>query len=198
MQHPVAVERVMSASGVCTWFSVLRIAVDVGQDRTLDHLQIKGVHLLMLGRPRPAGAGMVAGLQGSRQWATSRSICMTCLLALDEPSLFGLFTQVTSATAFPAAASRCFRRGVHMSQQAVFEGAGPVRAGHELPLDRLTNWLRRHAPYTRSRYAVEVRQFNGGQSNPTYRLDTPSGPMSCAASRAEPCGAPMRSSANTR
>lgn len=59
-----------------------------------------------------------------------------------------------------------------MSQQAVFEGAGPVRAGHELPLDRLTNWLRRHAPEVGT--PIEVRQFNGGQSNPTYRLDTPS------------------------
>lgn len=57
-----------------------------------------------------------------------------------------------------------------MIQQAAFEGAGPIRAGHELPLDRLTDWLLRHAPSAGQ--LRTVRQFNGGQSNPTYRLDT--------------------------
>ena len=44
---------------------------------------------------------------------------------------------------------------------------------------------------------LTVSQFKGGQSNPTYRLDTPrAAPSSCAASRrASCCPAPMRSSA---
>ena len=43
-----------------------------------------------------------------------------------------------------------------------------------------------------------VSQFKGGQSNPTYRIDTPAGePSSCAASRpASCCPARTRSIAN--
>ena len=74
-----------------------------------------------------------------------------------------------------------------MSQQAAFEGAGPIRLGHELPLDRLTDWLRRHAP---SLGALQnVSQFNGGQSNPTYRLDTATG--ACVLRR-KPTGAVLK------
>lgn len=58
-----------------------------------------------------------------------------------------------------------------MSQTITFEGSGPVRAGHELPVERLTAWLQQHAPQVRG--PIDIRQFNGGQSNPTYRLDTP-------------------------
>jgi aminoglycoside phosphotransferase (APT) family kinase protein len=57
-----------------------------------------------------------------------------------------------------------------MSQTTAFEGAGPVRAGHELPVERLAAWLHQHAPDIRG--PISIRQFNGGQSNPTYRLDT--------------------------
>lgn len=53
----------------------------------------------------------------------------------------------------------------------VFEGAATVRPGYELPIAALTAWLERHAPDFR--YPITVNQFNGGQSNPTYRIDTP-------------------------
>lgn len=58
-----------------------------------------------------------------------------------------------------------------MSQATTFEGSGPVREGYGLPVERLTAWLRQNAPDVRG--PISIRQFNGGQSNPTYRLDTP-------------------------
>ncbi len=52
----------------------------------------------------------------------------------------------------------------------VFEGAAGVRPGYELPVEPLTAWFERHAPGFKG--PISVRQFNGGQSNPTYRIDT--------------------------
>jgi aminoglycoside phosphotransferase (APT) family kinase protein len=43
----------------------------------------------------------------------------------------------------------------------------------DLPLDRLETWLRAHVPGFRGPVAVE--RFAGGQSNPTYRLDSGAG-----------------------
>ena len=43
----------------------------------------------------------------------------------------------------------------------------------QLPLDRLEPWLTRHVPGFRGPVAAE--RFSGGQSNPTYRLDSGSG-----------------------
>lgn len=74
-----------------------------------------------------------------------------------------------------------------MSQQAAFEGAGPIRPGYELPLDRLSDWLRRHAPNACELKAVH--QFKGGQSNPTYRLDTTAGAFVL---RRKPAGAVLK------
>ncbi len=42
-----------------------------------------------------------------------------------------------------------------------------------LPLDRLTPWLETHVPGFEG--PVRAEKFSGGQSNPTFRLDTPSG-----------------------
>ncbi len=52
----------------------------------------------------------------------------------------------------------------------VFEGAASVRPGYELPIGPLTTWFEHHAPDFQG--PIVVRQFNGGQSNPTYRIDT--------------------------
>jgi aminoglycoside phosphotransferase (APT) family kinase protein len=48
---------------------------------------------------------------------------------------------------------------------------GAVRAGHEFDVGGLDAWLRANVPG----YAgpLEVREFAGGQSNPTYQLVTP-------------------------
>lgn len=56
------------------------------------------------------------------------------------------------------------------SQQANI-GTTPVRAGYELDAERLDRWLRDHVPG----YAgpLRIEQFKGGQSNPTYKLSTP-------------------------
>lgn len=53
---------------------------------------------------------------------------------------------------------------------SVFEGAAGVRPGYELPIGPLTTWFEQNAPDFRG--PIVVRQFNGGQSNPTYRIDT--------------------------
>lgn len=70
-----------------------------------------------------------------------------------------------------------------MSQTITFEGSGPVRAGHELPVERLSAWLQQQVPEVRG--PLDIRQFNGGQSNPTYRLDTPG---KSYVLRRKPCG----------
>jgi aminoglycoside phosphotransferase (APT) family kinase protein len=50
-------------------------------------------------------------------------------------------------------------------------GTSPPRAGFELDAARLEAWLREHVQEFEG--PVEVRQFAGGQSNPTYLLATP-------------------------
>ncbi|MBL8271222.1 phosphotransferase family protein, partial [Steroidobacter sp.] len=56
------------------------------------------------------------------------------------------------------------------SQQANI-GTTPVRAGYELDAERLDQWLRAHVPNYAGPLLIE--QFKGGQSNPTYKLSTP-------------------------
>ena len=50
-------------------------------------------------------------------------------------------------------------------------GTGPVRDGHRFDQRRLEEWLGAHVEGYRGPLLVE--QFRGGQSNPTYRLQTP-------------------------
>jgi aminoglycoside phosphotransferase (APT) family kinase protein len=52
-----------------------------------------------------------------------------------------------------------------------FAGSGPMRAGQEIDPQAVNRWLAAHV----DGYAgpLTVEQFNGGQSNPTYRLRTP-------------------------
>jgi aminoglycoside phosphotransferase (APT) family kinase protein len=59
-----------------------------------------------------------------------------------------------------------------LSAQETFSGTKPVDERYRLDEDRLEAWLKE----TVSDYAgpLEVRQFKGGQSNPTYQLVTPS------------------------
>ena len=51
-------------------------------------------------------------------------------------------------------------------------GSGPVTGRHQFDVDALTAWLTREVPKFRGPLTVE--QFKGGQSNPTYKLTTPS------------------------
>ena len=50
-------------------------------------------------------------------------------------------------------------------------GAEPVRRGFELDANKLTAWLADHVKDFRG--PLQIEQFKGGQSNPTYRLTTP-------------------------
>ncbi len=58
-----------------------------------------------------------------------------------------------------------------MSRAADFSGTTDVRAEHRFDETRLADWMKTHV----EGYAgpLTVRQFKGGQSNPTYRLLTP-------------------------
>jgi aminoglycoside phosphotransferase (APT) family kinase protein len=58
-----------------------------------------------------------------------------------------------------------------------------VRAEHDLPLDRLEAWMRDHLEGFRGPLSAE--QFEGGQSNPTYKLLSPG---SCYVLRRKPTG----------
>lgn len=50
------------------------------------------------------------------------------------------------------------------------ESTTPVRTGFELDIPALLQWLRAHVPEFAGASTLEVRQFRGGQSNPTYAL----------------------------
>jgi aminoglycoside phosphotransferase (APT) family kinase protein len=52
-----------------------------------------------------------------------------------------------------------------------FTGTGVVTTQHAFDTDALAAWLERHLNGFRG--PLTVAQFKGGQSNPTYRLDTP-------------------------
>ncbi|HSD68950.1 MAG TPA: phosphotransferase [Woeseiaceae bacterium] len=59
------------------------------------------------------------------------------------------------------------------SRQDQFSGSGAVRHGHELDLGRLQAYMQSHVEDFSGPLAI--RQFRGGQSNPTYLLESPSG-----------------------
>ena len=57
------------------------------------------------------------------------------------------------------------------SRDDIFSGVKPVEERHKLDETKLAAWL--EANVAGYEGPVEVFQFKGGQSNPTYRLDTP-------------------------
>jgi aminoglycoside phosphotransferase (APT) family kinase protein len=62
------------------------------------------------------------------------------------------------------------RRGMTMGAGIIAQTT-PVRSGHELDRDRLERYLRDRLDDFCG--ALEIRQFEGGQSNPTFLLQTP-------------------------
>lgn len=60
-----------------------------------------------------------------------------------------------------------------IDRQSAFSGTRPPSAGLEIDPPRLADYLEAHVEGFRG--PVTIRQFNGGQSNPTYRLDSGSG-----------------------
>jgi aminoglycoside phosphotransferase (APT) family kinase protein len=71
-----------------------------------------------------------------------------------------------------------------MSNFDHFTGTRPVTGQHAFDLEALTAYLNRHMPASEA--AIEkltVEMFNGGQSNPTYKLITPG---KCYVMRAKP------------
>jgi aminoglycoside phosphotransferase (APT) family kinase protein len=58
-----------------------------------------------------------------------------------------------------------------MDRQQAFSGVGDVRKGLEIDSQRLEAWMRTHVEDYLG--PLEIRQFKGGQSNPTYQLITP-------------------------
>ena len=64
-----------------------------------------------------------------------------------------------------------------------FSGTKPVEERHRIDETRLDGWMREHVEGYRG--PLTVLQFKGGQSNPTYRLDTPG---RCYVMRRKPFG----------
>ena len=58
-------------------------------------------------------------------------------------------------------------------REARFTGTMPVRAAHEIDRDALCAYLERHLEGFRG--PIEIEQFRGGQSNPTYRVSAAAG-----------------------
>ncbi len=59
------------------------------------------------------------------------------------------------------------------SRQQRFSGTRDVSPAHRFDVSRLAGWMREHVPGFAP--PLTVRQFKGGQSNPTYLLESPSG-----------------------
>lgn len=57
------------------------------------------------------------------------------------------------------------------SRQEQFSGTGAVRSGQEFPVAALEAWMRANVDGFSG--PLDVEQFKGGQSNPTYKLKTP-------------------------
>ena len=60
-----------------------------------------------------------------------------------------------------------------MDRSAQNKGTIEVREAHRFDVGRLTAWMEREVPGFAG--PLEVQQFKGGQSNPTYKLTTPGG-----------------------
>ena len=58
-----------------------------------------------------------------------------------------------------------------MDRSAQNSGTGEVRNAHRFDISSLEQWMKREVPDFAGPLAVE--QFKGGQSNPTYKLVTP-------------------------
>ena len=58
-----------------------------------------------------------------------------------------------------------------LDYQASFSGTDEVREKHRFDVGQLEKYLDRDLPGFRG--PLEVREFKGGQSNPTYHLSTP-------------------------
>jgi aminoglycoside phosphotransferase (APT) family kinase protein len=58
-----------------------------------------------------------------------------------------------------------------MNRQTQNSGTAPVREGYRLDTHRLEQWLDAHVAGFAG--PLDIEQFNGGQSNPTYKLITP-------------------------
>ncbi|MEP6968925.1 MAG: phosphotransferase family protein, partial [Betaproteobacteria bacterium] len=59
-----------------------------------------------------------------------------------------------------------------MTDYSHFEGTGTVSDKHLFNVDALSRWLQTHLDGFAGPLSVEL--FKGGQSNPTYKLLTPS------------------------
>ena len=59
-----------------------------------------------------------------------------------------------------------------MNHQDTYSGTKPVSPQHQIDLPALTRYLREHLPGFEGSLQAEL--FKGGQSNPTYKLSTPS------------------------
>ena len=71
-----------------------------------------------------------------------------------------------------------------------FSGAKPVEERHRIDEMRLDAWMRDHVEGYQG--PLVVLQFKGGQSNPTYRIDTPARSYVMRRRRLRRCGACAR------
>ena len=60
-----------------------------------------------------------------------------------------------------------------LDRQAAFAGTRPIAEPHRIDLDRLVKFMKLEVDGFRG--PLDAAQFKGGQSNPTYKLRSPSG-----------------------
>ena len=63
------------------------------------------------------------------------------------------------------------QKDTRIRQDEDFSGTKPVEERHRVDELRLDGWMREHVEGYQG--PLTVLQFKGGQSNPTYRIDTP-------------------------
>src|SRR4051812_29937568 len=106
---------------------------------------------------------MAAPLVGSGTSSSRMEEFVQTELAPDGPPSKLPFKQVLGRSAMAVA---------EPSVQDLNSGTKPVDSRHVIDEVRLAAWLAAHVEGYRG--PLEVRQFKGGQSNPTYQLVTPS------------------------
>src|SRR5258707_4864460 len=105
-------------------------------------------------------------------WRTVRTRCI--IAPLPDLNFGSMQTQPTNGSAQDGApqetrGSVILADGVRRDEE--FSGTKPVEERHRIDEMRLDGWMRDHVEGYQG--PLTVLQFKGGQSNPTYRLDTP-------------------------
>ena len=131
-------------------------ALDVGEadrDWIIRHVNVSAVDLL---QPRSRHSTMENLLMQYLVWRKSNPGSSNAM----SSAINGAPTDAAAAAATQSPASKSF------DAASAFVGTKPIADSHRFELEALEAWARSHIP--EAQHGLEVTQFKGGQSNPTY------------------------------